>query len=122
MVLWSAGQALEMRPASGALAAGGLDEADASVPSVVLDRLVIEGILGQDADEAAHDGRLAYFRDADEAVVAAGAEGAAFLLPAVQQDAVWRVTSLGRRLPPKSTYYEPKIPSGLLFRPIDTGG
>ena len=35
-----------------------------------------------------------------------------------RQDSVWKVTGLGRRLPPKSTYYEPKVPSGLLFRPL----
>lgn len=121
IVMWSNGQAWELRPTAGAVSAGGIDAADASIPSVVLDRLVIEGILGQDADTAARDGRLAYFRDAEEASLAAGEEGAAFLLPAVEQEAVWRVTSLGRRLPPKSTYYEPKIPSGLLFRPLDAG-
>jgi uncharacterized protein (DUF1015 family) len=120
-VLVSNGKAWELRPTARATAAAGLDDADASIPSVVLDRLVIEGVLGQDADAAAHDGRLAYYRDAVEAVIAAGEDGAAFLLPAVEQEAVWRVTSLGRRLPPKSTYYEPKIPSGLLFRPLDAG-
>lgn len=121
IVLWSSGQAWELRPTVNVVSTFGLDEADAAIPSVVLDRLVIEGILGHDADTAARDGRLAYFRDAEGATHAAGDEGAAFLLPAVEQEAVWRVTSLGRRLPPKSTYYEPKIPSGLLFRPLDAG-
>ena len=84
----------------------------------MLDRLVVQKILGINADQAAHEGRLFYYRDPREAISAAGAEGAAFLLPAVGQDAVWEVSGLGRRLPPKSTYYEPKIPSGLLFRPL----
>jgi uncharacterized protein (DUF1015 family) len=97
----------------------GLDEADLAIASVVLDRLVVEGILGLDADEAAHAGRLLYLRDASGAVNAAKALGAAFLLPAVSASAVWKVAGLGRRLPPKSTYYEPKIPSGLLFRPLE---
>ncbi len=119
IVLWSGGQAWELRPGPGAVQAHGLDDADASVPSVILDRLVVEGVLGQDADASAHGGRLAYFRDAEQAVRGAGEAGAAFLLPPVEQAAVWRITSLGRRLPPKSTYYEPKIPSGLLFRPFD---
>jgi uncharacterized protein (DUF1015 family) len=119
IVLWSDGQAWELQPRAGEVSARGFDEADASIPSVVLDHHVVEGILDQDADAAAHDGRLAYFRDAEAAVRGAGGEGAAFLLPAVAQEAVWRVTSLGRRLPPKSTYYEPKIPSGPLFRSLD---
>ena len=96
-----------------------LDESDLAIASVVLDRLVIEAILGSDADEAAHAGKLVYVRDPLEAVSVAGSSGAAFLLPAVDPEAVWKVTGLGRRLPPKSTYYEPKIPSGLLFRPLD---
>jgi len=120
-VLWSNNRAWEIQAKAAAVSAGGLDDADTSIPSVVLDQLVIEGILGQDADAAARNGRLSYYREADEAVRAAGHDGAAFLLPAVGQEAVWRVTSLGRRLPPKSTYYEPKIPSGLLFRPLDAG-
>ena len=117
-VLVTGAGAWRLRPTTPAARARGLDEADLSIASVVLDRLVVEGILGSDADAAAHDGWLAYFRDPAAAVAAAGNRGAAFLLPAVRQDAVWRVTGLGRRLPPKSTYYEPKIPSGLLFRPL----
>jgi uncharacterized protein (DUF1015 family) len=118
LVLVTGAGARLLRPKPEAVQAAVLDETDLSVASVVLDRLVVEGILGSSADESAHAGRLAYFRDPAEAVAAAGADGAAFLLPAVSKEAVWKVTGLGRRLPPKSTYYEPKIPSGLLFRPL----
>jgi uncharacterized protein (DUF1015 family) len=31
---------------------------------------------------------------------------------------VRRVAAAGRTLPPKSTYFAPKVPSGLLFRRI----
>ena len=117
-VLVTRSGAWRLRPTPEAARAARLDEADLSIPPAVLDRLVVEGILGTDADTAAHDGWLAYYRDAAAAVAAAGARGAAFLLPAVGQDSVWKVTGLGRRLPPKSTYYEPKVPSGLLFRPL----
>jgi len=117
-VLVTVAGAWRLRPTTEAARAGGLDDVDLSIPSVVLDRLVVEGVLGTDADAAAHEGWLAYFRDPAAAIAAAGDRGAAFLLPAVSQDAVWKVTRLGRRLPPKSTYYEPKIPSGLLFRPL----
>jgi hypothetical protein len=118
LVVSSAG-AWRLEPILEVASDAGLDEADLAIPSVVLDRLVVEGILELDADEAADAGRLLYLRDASEAVNAAGALGAAFLLPAVSASAVWKVTGLGRRLPPKSTYYEPKIPSGLLFRPLE---
>jgi uncharacterized protein (DUF1015 family) len=124
IVLRVDGRSRELSPRSEALAAGGLDEADAAIPAVLLDRLVVEGVLGQEADGAARDGLLTYHRDATGAAEAAGLAGpgtAVFLLPSVPLEAVWRVTELGRRLPPKSTYFEPKVPSGLLFRPLDPG-
>ncbi len=118
IVAHAGGLAWELRPRPDVMTAAGLDALDSAVPSVVLDRLVVEGILGSDADRAARDGLLGYHRDPSEATRHAGPTGVAFLLPAVSQDAVWNITRLGRRLPPKSTYFEPKIPSGLLFRPL----
>lgn len=120
IVLVAGGAWRELSPRPEALAAAGLDETDAAVPAVLLDRLVVEGILARDADAAAREGLLGYHRDASQAVRAArSARGAAaFLLPSIPLDAVWRVTRRGRRLPPKSTYFEPKVPSGLLFRPL----
>ena len=119
LVVVSPAGAWRLEPILEVASDAGLDEADLAIPSVVFDRLVVEGILALDADAAAHAGQLLYLRDASEAVSAAGALGAAFLLPAVSASAVWKVTGLGRRLPPKSTYYEPKIPSGLLFRSLE---
>lgn len=99
---------------------GEQDDADAAgrIAAVQFDRHVVRDLLHTDADTAAHEGRLEYHRDAAEAVRRAGAAGAAFLLPPVSLDAVWDAASAGVRLPPKSTYFEPKIPSGLLFRPL----
>lgn len=94
---------------------GGRRAAD-RIAAVQFDRHVMRAFLGTDADTAADEGRLEYHRDAAEAVRRAGATGAAFLLPPVSLDAVWDAAAAGIRLPPKSTYFEPKIPSGLLFR------
>lgn len=88
------------------------------IAAVLFDRHVMHDLLGVDADTAAHEGRLEYHRDAAEAVWRAGERGTAFLLPPVSLDAVWEAAAAGVRLPPKSTYFEPKIPSGLLFRPV----
>jgi uncharacterized protein (DUF1015 family) len=97
-------------PASGSSAHG--------IAAVLFDEWILKELLGSDADMAAHDGMLEYHRDPDFAVGQAGESGAAFLLPPVSMDALWTVTSEGIRLPPKSTYFEPKMPSGLLFRPL----
>jgi uncharacterized protein (DUF1015 family) len=96
----------------------GGERAAARIAAVQFDRHVMRDLLGADADTAARDGRLEYHRDAAEAVRRAGGAGAAFLLPPVSLDAVWEAAAAGVRLPPKSTYFEPKVPSGLLFRPL----
>lgn len=88
------------------------------IAAVRFDRHVMGDLLGLDADAAARDGILEYHRDAATAVRRAESGGAAFLLPPVSLDAVWEAAAAGIRLPPKSTYFEPKIPSGILFRPL----
>lgn len=109
------GAGAEAAEAAGVKARSGPRAAD-RIAAVQFDRHVMRAFLGTDADTAAHEGRLEYHRDAAEAVRRAGATGAAFLLPPVSLDAVWDAAAAGIRLPPKSTYFEPKIPSGLLFR------
>ncbi|HSM08836.1 MAG TPA: DUF1015 domain-containing protein [Gemmatimonadota bacterium] len=111
------GGALRLSARVGGGEQAGAEAADL-IAAVQFDRHVVRDLLRTDADTAAHQGLLEYHRDADEAVRRAGASGAAFLLPPVSLDAVWDAAAAGVRLPPKSTYFEPKIPSGLLFRPL----
>jgi uncharacterized protein (DUF1015 family) len=63
---------------------------------------------------------LGYARDFDEAVsrVLAGEFDAAFFMapPPVQQ--VRAVAASGESMPPKSTYFFPKVPTGLVFNPL----
>jgi hypothetical protein len=94
------------------------DDPAAGIAAVQFDRRVLAGLLATDADTAAHERILEYHRDPDAAVRRAGARGAAFLLPPVSLEAVWGATEAGFCLPSKSTYFEPKMPSGLLFRPV----
>lgn len=90
----------------------------AGIAAVQFDRRVVAGLLATDADTAAHERILEYHRDADVAVRRAGTAGAAFLLPAVSLEAIWAAAEAGFCLPSKSTCFEPKMPSGLLFRPV----
>ena len=94
------------------------EQAADGIAAVQFDRGVVHGLLRTDADAAAAAGVLEYHRDAATAAHRARPDGAAFLMPPVALDAVWQATTDGVRLPPKSTYFEPKIPSGLLFRPL----
>jgi uncharacterized protein (DUF1015 family) len=43
----------------------------------------------------------------------------ALYLNALAPEDVFRVTGAGEVLPQKSTFFTPKLPSGLVFRPLD---
>ena len=64
---------------------------------------------------------LGYTADAQEARAAAcGAECAfAVLLPATRMEQVRRVADAGQVMPQKSTFFAPKIPTGVVVRPFD---
>lgn len=104
-------------PRPGALGDAGVSDHEARIAPVVFDRLVLRSLYGLEADEASHDGILAYSRE-PEVAAAPPAGGCGFVLPPVSLADVWATASQGGRLPPKSTYFEPKMPSGLLFRPL----
>ena len=91
------------------------------ISAAVFDRLVLRPHFGMTADEAASRSLLSYHRLAEDAAREAGrvAGGAAFILPPVSLNDVWAEAQAGRRMPPKTTYFEPKVPSGLLFRPLE---
>jgi uncharacterized protein (DUF1015 family) len=70
-------------------------------------------------DRYAHAG-IAYTPDWDEAVarVDSGAADVAFLLRPTPIGAVFERARQGRVMPPKTTYFFPKLTSGLLFHPL----
>jgi len=65
---------------------------------------------------------LAYTQDAAAALaaVASGAASAAFLLPATDLAAIRDVSLAGLSMPAKSTFFHPKLLTGLVFYPHDT--
>jgi hypothetical protein len=58
-------------------------------------------------------------RDEAVATVDRGDAEAAFLLRPTRIEDVWNVARRGETLPQKSTYFYPKLTSGLLFHPLD---
>jgi uncharacterized protein (DUF1015 family) len=86
----------------------------------VIHREVIEGVFGLD-EEAVSQGAIDYPKDAVQtarAVRAGGGAVALYLNPLRAQD-VFRVTAAGEVLPQKSTFFYPKLPTGLVFRPLE---
>lgn len=104
-------------PRQATLQTAGVQTERGRIASVLFDELVLGALYGLTVDEASHAGVLSYARD--PAVAAKRAvTGCAFILPPVSLEDVWDTAERGGRLPPKSTYFEPKMPSGLLFRPL----
>jgi uncharacterized protein (DUF1015 family) len=88
--------------------------------TAVLEALVLRDALGMSQDDVAHLRGLAYARtvaDAREALDAGRAQAAFFLAP-TPVERVREVAATGESMPPKSTYFYPKIPTGLLFNPL----
>jgi uncharacterized protein (DUF1015 family) len=88
--------------------------------TALLEALILKGPLGLTDDDIDHMRGLGYARSDDEALelVLAGTYDAAFFLRATPVDQVREVAATGVNMPPKTTYFYPKIPTGLLFNPL----
>jgi uncharacterized protein (DUF1015 family) len=85
-------------------------------------REVIEGVFGLD-EGAVRDGAIDYPKDAVQAArdVRAGRGAVALYLNPLRPEDVFRVTEEGSVLPQKSTFFYPKLPTGLVFRLLEEG-
>ena len=95
--------------------------ADAAELSVrVLHREVIEGVFGLD-EAAVRDGAIAYPKSAAQTArdLRAGRGVVALYLNPLRPEDVFRVTAAGEVLPQKSTFFTPKLPTGVVFRSLD---
>jgi uncharacterized protein (DUF1015 family) len=92
--------------------------------TAVLEAVVFKAALGMTDEDIDHLRGLGYSKDAGEtrALVESGEYDAAFLLRPTPIDEVRAVAAAGESMPPKSTYFFPKIPTGLLFNPLREEG
>ena len=86
-----------------------------------LHRLILENELGIDADKLAAGGHVSYTIHVNEAMekVEKGEAQAAFLLRSTPARQVAEVANAGDKMPQKSTYFYPKLMTGLVLRPLD---
>ncbi len=86
----------------------------------VLETLVLKNALGLSDDDISHFNGLFYARDTAEALamVSSGDYDAAFLMRPTPVQQVREVAAAGENMPPKSTYFFPKLLTGLLFNPL----
>ena len=86
----------------------------------VLHVLILERILGIDRENMQNQKNLTYTRDPMEAVKAV-AEGSncAFLINSTRVDEIAGVAAAGEKMPQKSTYFYPKLITGLFMNQLD---
>jgi len=84
----------------------------------VLQELVLRPLFGIDPDDHATLDRLSFVKDAAEALQVKGAD-VAFVVASTRMDQLRDVARAGETMPQKSTYFYPKLASGLLYRPLD---
>ena len=101
-------------------ALAGHSEAYRHLDTGVLEELLLKGALGLSDDDIAHFNGLFYARDRDEALamVRSGAYDAAFSMRPTPVTQVRDIAAAGENMPPKSTYFFPKLLTGLLFNPL----
>jgi len=87
----------------------------------VLQNLVLEPHLGITPEMLAKSDRVTYTIDEAEALkqVMAGEAQAAFILKATPLNQVWEAAVAGVTMPQKSTYFAPKLLTGLVINPLD---
>jgi uncharacterized protein (DUF1015 family) len=98
----------------------GRSQAYRELDTGVLEALVLKGALGLSDDDISHFNGLFYARDTDEALamVRSGEYDAAFLMRPTPVQQVREIAAAGENMPPKSTYFFPKLLTGLLFNPL----
>jgi len=86
----------------------------------VLETLLLKGALGLTDDDISHLHGFGYARDAAQALelLDAGEFDAAFLLRPTPVATVREVAAAGVNMPPKSTYFFPKVLTGLVMNPL----
>lgn len=94
--------------------------AEAELSIRVIHDEVLAQVFGLDA-EAVRSGAVAFPKSAAQTAkdVREGRGRVALYLNPLSPDDVFRVTEAGETLPQKSTFFHPKLPTGLLFRSLE---
>lgn len=88
--------------------------------TAILEALLLKGALGMTDDDISHLNGLWYSSDRDEAIdfVTSGRYDLCFFLRPTPIAQIREIAAAGENMPPKSTYFYPKIPTGIVFNPL----
>jgi uncharacterized protein (DUF1015 family) len=89
--------------------------------TAVLEALVLKNTLGMSEDDISHFNGLDYSRTTDEARerILSGDVQAGYFMAPTPVGRIRDVAAAGEVMPPKSTFFFPKVLTGLLFHPLD---
>ncbi|MCU0915000.1 MAG: DUF1015 domain-containing protein [Planctomycetes bacterium] len=99
-------------------------EAWRALDIAVLQKLVLEGLLGLDEEKMGNPQYIEYIKDVPNAMnamieqVEAGRKQIAFFTNPVKMQHLARITEAGERMPHKSTYFYPKMYTGLTIQKL----
>jgi uncharacterized protein (DUF1015 family) len=94
----------------------GLSEVSRGLDAVVLTETILSPLLGIDADVLGHGDRVEFTADVEEARRRVASEHRiGFLLNATTVQQVVDVCDEGEVMPPKTTYFYPKLATGMVF-------
>jgi uncharacterized protein (DUF1015 family) len=98
----------------------GKPEAYRRLDSAILETLVLAGLAGMSDEDIDERRDLEYAKSVPDALalVDEGAYDVAFLLRPVPIEQVRAVAATDENMPPKSTYFFPKVMSGFAFNPV----
>jgi uncharacterized protein (DUF1015 family) len=98
----------------------GHSEAYRHLDTGILETLLLKGALGLSDDDISHLHDFGYARTAEQAqaLVESGKYDVAFLMRPTPVEQVQAVAQAGENMPPKSTFFFPKLLTGLLFNPL----
>ncbi|MDF1542651.1 MAG: DUF1015 domain-containing protein [Anaerosomatales bacterium] len=85
----------------------------------VLQELVLDRLLDISTDRPHTLERLSFVKDTGEAIAAVAERDTAFILRPTRMDQMRAVALAGETMPQKSTYFYPKLLSGLVLRTMD---
>ena len=83
----------------------------------VLEALLLKGALGLTDEDISHLRGFGYARDAEQAIglIDSGQYDAAFIMRPTPVEQVREIAATGMNMPPKSTFFFPKLLTGLVF-------
>lgn len=98
----------------------GMPEPYRRLDTAILEALFLKGALGMSDDDISHLNGLWYSSDATEAreFVTSKRYDLCFFLRSTPVEQIRAIAAAGVNMPPKSTYFYPKIPTGLVFNPL----